>query len=68
MATYTALEALDLPAVAHRYGLPAPAASPLKGGAANSSFRLDTPDDGRACAPFPPTTSPSSRSRSPTQR
>ncbi|MFI0719785.1 phosphotransferase [Streptomyces sp. NPDC021224] len=48
MATYTALEALDLPTVARRYGLHAPTAGPLKGGAANSSFRLDTPDDGRA--------------------
>ncbi|CAG6393075.1 phosphotransferase [Streptomyces cocklensis] len=48
MATYTALDDLDLPALAARYGLREPVAQPMKGGAANSSFRLDTPHDGRA--------------------
>lgn len=48
MATYTSLEALDLPDLARLYGLRDPVAAPLKGGAANSSFRLDTPGDGRA--------------------
>jgi homoserine kinase type II len=48
VATYTNLEALDLPALAGRYGLRDPVAAPLKGGAANSSFRLDTPGDGQA--------------------
>jgi homoserine kinase type II len=47
VATYTTLDALDLPALAVRYGLSGPVAEPLKGGAANSSFRLDTAD-GRA--------------------
>ncbi|SHL02431.1 phosphotransferase [Actinacidiphila paucisporea] len=48
MATYTSLESLDLPSLADRYGLREPVAEPLKGGAANSSFRLDTPGGGRA--------------------
>jgi homoserine kinase type II len=48
VATYTPLEALDLPALAERYGLREPVAKPMKGGAANSSFRVDTPGDGRA--------------------
>ncbi|MFG1806168.1 phosphotransferase [Streptomyces sp. NPDC049040] len=48
MATYTALGDLDLPALAAWYGLREPAVRPMKGGAANSSFRLDTPHDGRA--------------------
>lgn len=41
MATYTDLTDLDLPALAELYQLADPAAQPLKGGAANSSFRLD---------------------------
>lgn len=44
MATYTSLDDLDIPAIAARYGLPRPEASALKGGAANSSFRLDAGD------------------------
>jgi homoserine kinase type II len=46
VATYTSLEALDLHRLARLYGLHEPVAVPLKGGAANSSFRLDTPGDG----------------------
>lgn len=48
MATYTSLDALDLPTLSQRYRLREPAAEPLKGGAANSSFRLNTPEDGGA--------------------
>lgn len=48
MATYTVLDDLDLPALATWYGLRDPVVQPMKGGAANSSFRLDTPHDGRA--------------------
>jgi homoserine kinase type II len=40
VATYTALDALDLPLVAERYGLSGLTAESMKGGAANSSFRL----------------------------
>jgi homoserine kinase type II len=48
VATYTALDDLDLPVLAARYGLREPVVQPMKGGAANSSFRVDTPHNGRA--------------------
>jgi aminoglycoside phosphotransferase (APT) family kinase protein len=48
VATYTALDDFDLPSLASRYGLRECVAQPMKGGAVNSSFRLDTPHDGRA--------------------
>lgn len=43
MATYTSLDALDLPRLNRLYRLGETAAAPLNGGAANSSFRLDDP-------------------------
>ncbi|MFF9819020.1 phosphotransferase [Streptomyces sp. NPDC014006] len=46
MATYTTLADLDLNSIARRYDLNVVEVHPLKGGAANSSFRLHT-DDGR---------------------
>jgi homoserine kinase type II len=42
VATYTSLDILDLPSLAQWYHLTDAAVSPLKGGAANSSFRVDT--------------------------
>lgn len=42
MATYTVLEQLDLPGLAARYRLDDVRATPIVGGAVNSSFRLDT--------------------------
>jgi len=42
VATYTSLDTLDLPTITRHYGLGTPAAKPLKGGAANSSFLLET--------------------------
>ena len=47
VATYTALDALDLPALARRYGLHEPTAEALAGGATNSSFRLTVPGEDR---------------------
>jgi homoserine kinase type II len=44
MADYTTLADLDVPAIADRYGLRNVSADELKGGAANSSFRLHTAD------------------------
>jgi len=40
VAEYTTLDEIDLPSVARAYRLDRPRLSPLKGGAANSSFRL----------------------------
>jgi homoserine kinase type II len=48
VATYTSLDALDLPRLARLYGLGEAVAEPLKGGAANSSFRVDVPAGGRS--------------------
>jgi homoserine kinase type II len=42
LATYTSLDSLDLPAIAEQYGLTAPIAEPLQGGAANSSFLVES--------------------------
>ena len=46
MAHYTTADDIDLTTVAERYALTNPAIAPLSGGAANSSFRLDS-DQGR---------------------
>ena len=43
MADYTALEHIDIDGIAERYGLGACTITKLTGGAANSSFRLETP-------------------------
>ncbi|MET9655315.1 phosphotransferase [Streptomyces sp. NPDC006460] len=45
MATYTAVDQIDVPAVARAYGIEPLRLVPLAGGAANSSFRLSTASD-----------------------
>ncbi|MGW0734434.1 phosphotransferase [Streptomyces sp. NPDC002851] len=42
MATYTTMDQIDLPAVCERYNLNEAKLEPVKGGAANSSFRLSS--------------------------
>jgi hypothetical protein len=53
VAQYTSIDTINLVEVSRHYGLTDAVAQPLKGGAANSSFRVDTPN-GRLHPPLWP--------------